>query len=379
MKSSMMVSLSLKAIKTISIILFSFLFLSASYGQTASSKAGNNTTVTNNAATSYIEVTLWRDIESVSTKSDGAVLLFNNLFSNELGQEDALKLINGSENIGIYESGSVLSIDGLPEPKVNQVINISLDNLNTTVDYLLKVEAKQFIVPGLKPYIVDAYLNKELPADSSITFMPSGDTTTYKHRFSIIFRVADVLGLKFTSFKGYKDRSSINLTWVTASESNMSKLVLEKSYNGIDFNKVASFAAQNKEQGVYNYSDLEYKVGKNYYRVAAADLEGKIILSSIIQVNVAKVNNQLTIYPNPVKRTQQLNLAFNVIVNDNVSIRIYDTKGALISDTRRSVSTGQNTLMIDTYNIPSAGNYFLSLIFDNQENATYSNTQFIVR
>ena len=154
---------------------------------------GTHTAVFGTNKANMIKAAIWKDINGVSTDIDGVVATFDNSYSHAIGAEDAKKLMNGGENIAITESNTDLSIDGIAVPSVGDEIALKLENVIANTTYELKVDATQFATPGLQAFIKDAYLNTTVTAETVVSFTPTADATTYKGRFSIVFKQAKVV------------------------------------------------------------------------------------------------------------------------------------------------------------------------------------------
>ncbi len=161
--------------------------------------AGTHTTVFRTSKANMLNVSIWKDISGISTNIDETVATFDNNYTKEISTEDVKKLMNSGENISITENNNDLSIDGIATPTVNDVIALKLNNVVANTTYELKIDATQFATPGLQAYIKDAYLNTIVPA-GNISFTPTTDATTYKERFSIVFKPAAVVPV--TTVKG---------------------------------------------------------------------------------------------------------------------------------------------------------------------------------
>jgi hypothetical protein len=113
------------------------------------------------------------------------------------------------------------------------------------------------------------------------------------------------LPIKLTSFTAMLNQNKADLKWATASETNLSHFVIEKSYDGKNFNDAGlAFAYGNTtEKANYNFSDNLSNIpeGIIYYRLRSVDNDGKIQLSEVRIIRITKQNELLKMvaYPNP--------------------------------------------------------------------------------
>ena len=161
---------------------------------------GVQTAVFRTNKANMLNVSIWKEVDGVSTHMDEAVATFDNNYTKAIGAEDAKKLMNGSENISIVESNTDLSINGIALPTVGDVITLKLGNVTANTAYQLKVDATQFAAPGVQAFIKDAYLNTTVTAETVVNFTPTSDAVTYKDRFSIVFKSAKIVPV--TTLKG---------------------------------------------------------------------------------------------------------------------------------------------------------------------------------
>ncbi len=169
--------------------------------QEADKVAGSTkTTVFRTAKSNILNVSIWKDVNGVTTNLDETVATFDKNYTKEIGAEDVKKLMNGGENISIVESNTDLSINGIALPSVGDEIALRVGNITANTAYQLKVDANQFSAPGVQAFIKDALLNTIVPAETVVNFTATTDANTYKNRFSVVFKSAKVVPV--TTVKG---------------------------------------------------------------------------------------------------------------------------------------------------------------------------------
>jgi hypothetical protein len=115
------------------------------------------------------------------------------------------------------------------------------------------------------------------------------------------------LPVKMISFNAMLNNNKVDLKWATASESNSSHFVIEKSTDGTNFNDIGmvfSFGTTT-EQKNYQYTDNISTSNSTviYYRLRQVDIDGKFEYSTTRIIRIGKqTENNITIlaYPNPV-------------------------------------------------------------------------------
>lgn len=125
-----------------------------------------------------------------------------------------------------------------------------------------------------------------------------------------IMRSASVLPVTLQSFTVQAVNNTALLQWETASEWNNDYFEIERSADG------RSFAAIGRVQGngttnlaqQYSFTDDALLSGNNYYRLAQADMDGKITYSQIRLLSLQAQGGTLKAFPNPVQSTLHIQL-----------------------------------------------------------------------
>lgn len=169
------------------------------------------------------------------------------------------------------------------------------------------------------------------------------------------------LPVELTSFSCNKiSNGTVQLSWITASESNSDYFSIEKSNDGIRFESIGKKAASgNSTDAVrYTFVDTDPNAGKAYYRLKQIDLDGKSEYSDLCFVNNELEEYKLKVYPNPAGNTVYVNFGTNVspsvsVLNnwgDEVPVKVYD---------------GDNGKVLDTSNLPD-GFYIIQVTIDRK-------------
>jgi hypothetical protein len=137
-------------------------------------------------------------------------------------------------------------------------------------------------------------------ADYQAQFQVSNFSTFYMHPLLFPF---GALPVELVSFTGWNAGAANQLQWITATELNSQKFVVEKRIDGGSFTYLSELpAAGNSNQLLtYGLSDANPVVGNNYYRLKIIDIDGSFTYSNIINIPVSDVvkNGFNRVYPNP--------------------------------------------------------------------------------
>lgn len=138
-----------------------------------------------------------------------------------------------------------------------------------------------------------------------------------------------VLPVSLVSFFGRASGSANILFWTTASESNSRSFEIQRSVDGIQFEKIADVAGAGNSNGLrqYQFTDDRLTVPQYYYRLKQIDIDGRYSVSSIILL-VNKKANEVVVFPNPV--ISKTIVAFQISMA-NEEFLLFNSTGQLIT------------------------------------------------
>jgi len=111
--------------------------------------------------------------------------------------------------------------------------------------------------------------------------------------------VSTIVPVDLIDFTAIKKRSSVELSWSTASEVNNQGFYVERSQNGKNWKTLGFVDGKGNTAALtaYTYTDTEPSFGLNYYRLKQQDFDGAIAWSPIRPVEFI---GDLRVFPNPV-------------------------------------------------------------------------------
>jgi len=169
-----------------------------------------------------------------------------------------------------------------------------------------------------------------------------------------------LLPIELTSFTGENIGSVNKLEWVTASEINNDAFVIEKSYDGNEFEPCGSIKGAGNSNVKLNYTFFdENPYALTYYKLKQIDNNGNSTTSNIITIKKAIKGLEIyNVIPNPNNGT------FKVIINSNesvdIKIKVINMLGQYILQQSNLLSKGVNTLSLTEIDLIS-GYYFLQI------------------
>lgn len=144
-----------------------------------------------------------------------------------------------------------------------------------------------------------------ITGDMSITDnTPNSTGDNYNGKFTndVPNTCQTVLPIELLSFTGkyINSKKIVELYWITASETNNSHFVLEKSFDGINFMPFATINGAGNSSKKINYMTYDEAplISVTFYRLKQIDYDGEYTYSKIISVS-SEQEKEFNIYPNP--------------------------------------------------------------------------------
>lgn len=185
----------------------------------------------------------------------------------------------------------------------------------------------------------------------------------------IFISVGGVLPVEFISFTGKADGRSNKLDWATASEMNNSHFEIERSADGMEFERIGiEYGIGNSTELVEYYFMDENPLSKAYYRLKQVDFDGQYDYSEIIVIT-RPIDNPLegTVKPNPTRGLSMLE--FSVVNDGEVDITIINIGGRTMSAQRYAAALGLNQVELDLTSYAN-GVYFISIHSNGERTLT---------
>jgi Secretion system C-terminal sorting domain len=169
--------------------------------------------------------------------------------------------------------------------------------------------------------------------------------------------------------------STVNLKWVTESEYNTEKFVIERSLDGRSFSAIGESKAAGNTSSSTSYTssdDIRAIATKPvlFYRIKVVDTDGKYSYSNTIAIRLAK-QAKAQVWPSPF--SSQLNVQVEQEAGATLEVKIYNMTGVMVYNKRQVTTAGTNTIqLVDQVSKLSGGMYVIELVSNN--NKIYSET-----
>jgi Secretion system C-terminal sorting domain len=207
------------------------------------------------------------------------------------------------------------------------------------------VKVTEGITPSSTPRTTVLYTNRR----TSATPPSTGWTATLAAPCLTTTFVIDVtLPIELVHFKAQNTEGGNQITWQTASEKNVAYFDIERSTDGLVFQKIGTLKAIGNSNTTQSYQFFDRNpLSTGYYRLKIRDLDGNTEDSKTVFIMHTK-GQKMHIFPNPAR----YNMTVSGVLNDEYNVT--DLLGRVIL---RGVFS-ENQTNIDVSAMPS-GLYFL--------------------
>jgi len=196
--------------------------------------------------------------------------------------------------------------------------------------------------------------NGSLEAISTLSFseriVTLGSTTT-----------ANPLPVEFISFNAEYVNEKVLLTWTTASELNNDYFEVQRSTDGVSFEKIGKVKGVGNSNTLvdYEFADRKPLSGLAYYRLRQVDFDGQFDFSNIVSVIVPVTERDFQAYfiPNP---TTGDNINLQVVTQNlesKIHIILADLQGNVLVDLAKDPHEVSQGIQLETNGNLSAGVY----------------------
>jgi subtilisin family serine protease len=173
--------------------------------------------------------------------------------------------------------------------------------------------------------------------------------------------------VEITLFSGSYVNGSVQLEWITATETNNSGFEVQKRYEGTSFEKIGFVAGSGSTtvETHYSFTDEHNLVGRIYYRLKQIDFNGGYTFSNEIMIEVLNLTDYQLFqnYPNPFNPSTSIK--YSVPAQSKIKISLYDIIGHEVTTLFEGIrESGVYNINLTADNLPS-GVYFVSMTAEN--------------
>ena len=260
-----------------------------------------------------------------------------------VNDNDALNNLDGltslvSANFVLIDENNLLeNLDGL-EPLTTVTTTLDITNnaaLGACCSLSCDLTVSGAPVDGTNPAV--EILNNTGDCQTKSAFVAADCEITYS--------CAIAAPVEFLTFTGRLENYVVHLGWATATESNNSHFLVERSVDGGPYTVIGQIAGANDSQQRLDYvfADYDYVNAVIYYRLRQVDFDGTEAFSDVIAIDATHDYAQaLTMYPNPAATSEvrlQLSGEWNT---ESIAVEVFASSGQRI---QQRVASGNHIVL----------------------------------
>jgi trimeric autotransporter adhesin len=170
-----------------------------------------------------------------------------------------------------------------------------------------------------------------------------------------------ILIANMLSFKGELNNNKAFLNWKVASENNFSHYEVEKSTNGVKYEKIGEVQGLGlANEMLYNFNDPVQLSGTAYYRLKMVNSDGAYQYSKIVMLNTKGYVFDVKLVTNPFAGSR-LPVDYVLPQDETVTAFLYDAVGKQVFKKTILSLKGSNSTLLDIPGSLAAGMYTLKL------------------
>lgn len=180
--------------------------------------------------------------------------------------------------------------------------------------------------------------------------------------YNLVVASNSLMPVKLVSFNGSYSNGLATLNWETSQEINNDHFELYRSFDGQQFDLVATIAGAGTSfvPKYYSFRDgIGTKASDVYYRLKQVDIDGKASFSNIVRLSIGDGNESFRIYPNPV--VNNFTATFNASNAGNATLLIRNVNGQTVYSKTLNILKGNNAVSVQVPQL-MRGMYYVSVV-----------------
>ncbi len=178
------------------------------------------------------------------------------------------------------------------------------------------------------------------------------------------FVIVCPLAVEYIYFKAEKINRNVMLQWQTGSEKNNDHFRIERSFDGTNFEAIASIPSKGSDGSTYLYTDYDVQQRENvYYRIVNVDNEKQEEFTDIQVIHFDPDNPDLMLVPNP--NGGDFKVVYNVPYTSIFTLEVTSAAGRVILRRELELEKGRVQIPV-TLTGAAKGVYTVRLITQNQ-------------
>jgi len=158
------------------------------------------------------------------------------------------------------------------------------------------------------------------------------------------------------------------LEWGTVSESNSKSFIVERSFDGLDFENIGSVdaAGESEDEQSYRYLDIEKYEETAFYRLKQLDQDGNYEYSETVLMKKTMQNDFMVVAMSQTTTNKMFDLTLQAWNKGEIKYSLISYKGEIVFEATQFIEPGFNEIQINLEN-EQEGIYKLSLKLQDEE------------
>jgi hypothetical protein len=139
------------------------------------------------------------------------------------------------------------------------------------------------------------------------------------------------------------------LGWITSEEENNQFFIIERSFDGIEFEKIGKIDGMGnaEELNEYEFLDVNMHEDKALYRLKQIDYDGTFSYSDILQLQSIHPNNFMVTNMSNTSTTTTFEVVLEMFQSGNLSYALKSIKGMEVLEEEVDVAVGLQNIKVD--------------------------------
>ena len=295
--------------------------------------------------------------------NDGALVIFDSVYSNNNDGLDMNKMPNFAENFGIFSSGELLALNKRQTVNTTDTIAFRMSQMKQK-SYQLELVMSDVAVPaGTAVFLEDLFLKTKSPVNlkEAIRYdfnVTSNSLSAAADRFRLIFKPS----VTYVAVKGNLVENDIKVDWKIADELNISRYEIERADESNVFSTIGILKSNGNNPGAidYRWVDANPASGNYFYRIKSISNNGIVSYSKLVNVKVYNRLKAIAVINNPVN-TNTIKLQINDSKAGLYNVRLLNNAGQAITASTVSYVGGSATVSIESSQNLLSGSYQLQI------------------
>ncbi len=183
------------------------------------------------------------------------------------------------------------------------------------------------------------------------------------------YEFSTVMPVRLVDLSAVRIGKDALISWTTSGEINFSHFEVERSANGVSFEKTGTVRAGINSGNLksYRFNDVGVlnQSAKIYYRLKMVNKDGSAEYSKTVIVKLIKDAEIVTVYPNPI--VSELFVRVNLGKAETVTLKLSDRVGRLINKTSQTLSTGTSLISLPVSDMLAQGIYIVTVEINGEK------------